>query len=132
MINECGFYEATGNITGASVGIYMIRTVLCIIFHDKNSTFLPDRTLTQVVHKHPHSKVIIGNCSERSRAANPQTFGMIIDKTQGIHFRKLMDRKKGVKIPLPLPETGCIHHSLVPACVISTIMTFKDRDIWLV
>ncbi len=64
VINEMTFDESAGNIGRAPVRVHMIRTVLCVIFQNKNHRLFPYRTLTQVIHKHADCQVIIGTMCE--------------------------------------------------------------------
>ena len=64
MINIISFYKSPGNVCRAPVCIHMIGTILCIIFQNKNSRLVPDRTFTQVFYEHANCQVVIGYMRE--------------------------------------------------------------------
>lgn len=82
MVDEFALYKSSGHISRSAVCIHMIRSVLCIVLHNKYSGFFPDRAFGQVFNKHPNGQIIIRHVGKRCRPAQALTFCMIIDQAE--------------------------------------------------
>ena len=51
MIHEFPFHKSTRQVCGTAVSIYMIGTILCIIFQDKNRRLVPDGRICKMLNE---------------------------------------------------------------------------------
>ena len=60
MVYKFSFYKTSRQVCGGPVSVDMIRTILRIIFNNKDCSLLPDRAFGQVFDKQTTGPVIIG------------------------------------------------------------------------
>ena len=78
MIHIAPLYKTTGDICRTAVRIHMIGSVLGIILQDEYRRFIPDRTLRQGLHKHPHRQIVIGHMGIGCGTSQSQSIRVII------------------------------------------------------
>ncbi len=71
------FYIPTGQIGSGAVCVYMVGTVLCIIFYDEYDAVLPYRAFADVFYQPANSQVVICYMRERCGPAGsrPPRYG---------------------------------------------------------